>query len=59
MGLHLNHYLKRRKSQRISSAAVGVIFITPVIARQANLYTLLSSVLLRLCLTLGHQTFES
>ena len=59
LGLHLNHYLKRRKSQRTSSAAFGVIFITSVIARQANLCTLLSSVLLWLCLTLGHQTCES
>jgi hypothetical protein len=37
--------------------AVEVILITPVMVRQANLYSLLSSVLL-MYLTLGHHTME-
>ena len=50
----LSHHMERRTS----IPAVGVIFIAPAITRLANLCNLLSSILLTLHLTLGHQTLE-
>ena len=48
----------RGSPRRTSIAAVGVIVIAPLIAKQANLCNLLNCVLLTLLLTLGHQTME-
>jgi hypothetical protein len=44
--------------RRMSIAAVGAIFIVPVIAKQASLCNLLTSLLLSLYVSVGHQTVE-
>jgi len=51
--------MKRRKSQEDPVAAVGIVFIAPVTARQADLSNLLSFIMLILYLTFDHQTVET
>ena len=50
--------LRGQRTKRTSTTAAGAILITPVIARPANLRNLLSSTLLTLYVTLGHQTVK-
>jgi len=51
--------MKKRNSQENPVAAVAIVFIAPVIARQADLCNLLSFIVLILCLTFDHQTVET
>ena len=56
LGLFLCHHLKRRKLQEDFHSRLWNLFICPVIARQANLCSLLISILLTVFLTLRHET---
>jgi hypothetical protein len=50
--------MKSSSPWRTSIAAVEAVFVTQVIARQANLRTLLSSILPKSYRTLNHHTME-